>query len=215
MMAIYFNGKNLELKRDYPGPSLTEGESVIRVSLAGICGTDLEILQGYESFSGVLGHEFVGVVEHSAKSYLIGKRVVGEINCVCHSCEYCKVGLTRHCRKRTVLGIVGRDGAFAQYLTLPNENLHIIPSNLLDESAVLVEPTAAAFEILEQVHVDSSYDVVVLGDGRLGAITSQVLKNAGCKVICVGKHNRKMSVLNSLGIATLALQEIDTKNRST
>lgn len=213
MRAIFFNGKEPTLREDYPKPSLRQGETIIRVSLAGICGTDLEILQGYESFHGVLGHEFVGIIEESIQENMIGKRVVGEINCACHNCDFCATGLTRHCRNRTVLGISGRDGAFAQHLSLPNENLHVITSGLSEESAVFVEPTAAAFEILEQIHLEPNYEVAVLGDGRLGAIVSQVMRNVGSAVTCIGKHQRKISLISSLGINALRLEEINGSQR--
>src|SRR5260370_30347140 len=162
MRALVYGTDGLVFQSDYPQPEPTHGEALIRVSLAGICNTDLEIVRGYMDFHGVLGHEFVGVVEHidrlpgaSTPHSLIGKRVVGEINAACRrsDCWYCQRGIYTQCPERTTLGILGRDGAFAEYLTLPVENLHVVPENVSDEEAVFVEPLAATFEILEQVHL--------------------------------------------------------------
>ncbi len=162
MKALRFDGKNLNYLEDYPKPHLDE--TLVRVKLAGICGTDLEILQGYMSYEGVLGHEFVGVVEESKNKDLVGKRVVGEINVGCENCNSCRKEMQRHCPNRTVLGILKRDGAFAEYLSLPEKNLHVIPDSITDEQAVFIEPIAAAFEIKEQ---GQGQPVAGLGRGRL------------------------------------------------
>ncbi len=147
--------------------------------LAGICNTDLEIAKGYMGFAGIPGHEFVGVVLDSPDWSWVGRRVVGEINCPCRICDLCQRGLTNHCPKRTVLGIYGRDGAFAERLCLPLENLHLVPDSVPDEAAVFSEPLAAAFQILEQVRIVSSQSVLVMGDGKLGLLCAQVVRLTG------------------------------------
>jgi threonine dehydrogenase-like Zn-dependent dehydrogenase len=202
MKALVFD-KSLRFVPDYPDPSPCAGEALIRVTCAGICNTDLEIAKGYMGFSGILGHEFVGVVEKSPDTRFLGKRVVGEINCPCGKCEMCKLGLGRHCPTRTVLGIAGRNGAFAERLTLPVENLHLVPDNLPDDEAVFTEPTAAAFEILEQLPGLGRKDsAAVLGDGKLGLIVAQVLATTGCRLLAIGKHPKKLSILKARRIET-------------
>ncbi|MEM4373732.1 MAG: alcohol dehydrogenase catalytic domain-containing protein [Nitrososphaerota archaeon] len=195
--ALVFDGLDLKLvNREIS----RDAEALVRVRQAGICGTDLQIVRGYTSFRGVLGHEFVGVVEETDDEWVIGKRVVGEINVGCMDCDMCMRGLQRHCQNRTVLGIRGRDGAFAQHLKLPVRNLHTIPDSVEDRDAVFVEPLAAAYEILEQVQVDPSWRVAVIGDGRLGILVSQVLRTVAPQVRCFGRHERKLSILESMGI---------------
>lgn len=181
-------------------PERRPGEALIRVLTAGICSTDLELVKGYMGFNGVLGHEFVGVVKESDNPYFVGKRVVGEINCVCHACRYCEMEMTRHCTHRTVLGILGRDGAFAEYCTLPEENLHIVPDNLDDDVAVFTEPVAAAFRILEQVSITPRDRVLVLGDGKLGQVIAQVLSLHTPQLVCVGRQHWKTQALRARGI---------------
>lgn len=200
MKAIRFDGTKLNLLIDYPKPK--SGESLVKVKLAGICGTDLEILHGYMAYSGIPGHEFVGVVEESANKDLIGKRVVGEINAGCKTCTSCINGLERHCPNRTVLGIFKRDGAFAEYLSLPEKNLHVIPDSIQDEQAVFVEPLAAAYEITEQIHIDSKWNVAIVGDGRLAQLIVRVLKLYCLNITCFGRHEKKLQVLKKLGIKT-------------
>ena len=190
----------MKYDEDYPDPK--SGDSLVRVCLAGICGTDLEILDGYMAYHGVLGHEFVGVVEKSQNSDLIGKRVVGEINAGCNECNYCKKGIQRHCPNRTVLGILKRDGAFAEFLSLPEENLHVIPDTISDEQAVFVEPLAAAFEIKEQVPLNPDWKVAVVGDGRLAQMICQVLKLSCSNVTCFGRHQSKLKNLEKFKIST-------------
>ena len=200
MKALRFDGKDLNYLEDYPKPNL--GETLVRVRLAGICGTDLEILQGYMSYEGVLGHEFVGVVEKSKNKELVGKRVVGEINVGCENCNSCKKGMQRHCPNRTVLGILKRDGAFAEYLSLPEKNLHVIPDSITDEQAVFIEPIAAAFEIKEQISINPDWQVAIVGDGRLSQLIVSVLKTICSNLTCFGRHEKKLVRLQKLGVKT-------------
>ena len=196
--ATIFDGKHITLDKNYPDPEFNE--TLVRVSLAGICGTDLEILDGYMQYNGILGHEFVGVVEKSNNSDLIGKRVVGEINAGCGKCDSCVNGMERHCPSRTVLGILKRNGAFAEFLSLPEKNLHIIPDSISDEQAVFVEPLAAAFEINEQVSLKPEWNVAVVGDGRLAQLIIQVIKLTCSNITCFGKHEKKLEGLVQSGI---------------
>lgn len=198
MKAAYFDGTKISLKDDYPIPNL--GEALIKVRLAGICGTDLEMIQGYASYTGVLGHEFVGEVVESANKELIGKRIVGEINSGCGKCQMCTTGLERHCPQRTVLGIYKRDGAFAQYLSLPEKNLHAIPDSISDEQAVFVEPLAAAFEIEEQLHIEKDSKIAILGDGRLAQLIMRVLRINHPNITCFGRHAKKLQLAEKIGI---------------
>lgn len=200
MKAAYFDGTKILLKDDYPTPNL--GEALIKVRLAGICGTDLEMIQGYASYTGVLGHEFVGEVVESANKDLIGKRIVGEINAGCGKCQMCTTGLERHCSQRTVLGIYKRDGAFAQYLSLPEKNLHVIPDSISDEQAVFVEPLAAAFEIEEQLHIEKDSKIAILGDGRLAQLIMRVLRINHPNITCFGRHAKKLQLAEKIGIKT-------------
>jgi threonine dehydrogenase-like Zn-dependent dehydrogenase len=186
--------------QNYPDP--TSSESLVRVNLAGICGTDLEILDGYMKYNGILGHEFVGTVEKSENSQLIGKRVVGEINAGCGVCNSCKNEMSRHCPDRTVLGILKRNGAFAEFVSLPEKNLHVLPDSISDEQAVFIEPLAAAFEIKEQVKLDSQWNVAVIGDGRLAQLIARVLKLSCKNITCFGRHKNKLQSLEKLGIKT-------------
>jgi threonine dehydrogenase-like Zn-dependent dehydrogenase len=181
MQAAVWDGQQLRVMHAYPAPVPQPGEALIRVTLAGICGTDLEILRGYADFRGVLGHEFVGVVEDCADTEWIGKRVVGEINVGCGSCYRCSMGWRKHCAQRKVLGIRGKDGAFAEHLTLPVKNLHLVPDNVSDEEAVFTELLAAAFDILERIEIKPRDHIYVLGAGRLGFLVAQVLSMTGCK----------------------------------
>ncbi len=213
MKATSFDGKQMKYDENYPDPK--PDESLVRVSLAGICGTDLEILDGYMAYNGVLGHEFVGVVEKSENPDLIGKRVVGEINAGCNNCDSCKNGMQRHCPNRTVLGILKRDGAFAEFLSLPKENLHVLPDSITDEQAVFVEPLAAAFEIKEQIPLNPDWKIAVVGDGRLAQMICQVLKLSCPNVTCFGRHETKLShlekfeILTKIGIVNSDLQSYD------
>ena len=199
MRALVFD-QQLRLDTSYPEPTPAAGEAVIRVTISGICNTDIEITKGYMGFRGVLGHEFVGVVEQAEDADWVGRRVVGEINCHCGRCETCRAGLPRHCPHRTVLGISGRDGAFAERLCLPVANLHEVPESVSDEDAVFVEPLAAGFEILEQVRIGPGQSVAVLGDGKLGLLVAQVLAGTGCELAAIGKHASKLALLRGRGI---------------
>lgn len=187
---------------DMPMPTPGPGEALVRVLAAGICNTDIEIKRGYMHYSGILGHEFVGLVEKAPNPHLIGKRVVGEINCVCGACRFCKMEMPRHCENRSVLGIHKRPGAFAEYVALPEENLHLAPAAIRDDVAVFTEPTAAAFRIIEQVPIDADQRIIVLGDGKLGQLIAQALWLYSKNVLCVGKHSWKLELLSALGIAT-------------
>ena len=199
MKAAYFDGKNLTLDHDYPK---LENESLVKVDLAGICGTDLEILDGYMEYRGVLGHEFVGTVVSSNNPQMIGKRVVGEINTGCDKCDFCTKGMQRHCPNRSVLGILKHDGAFAEYLSLPEKNLHSIPNSITDQQAVFVEPLAAAFEIKEQLVLDPHWNVAVVGDGKLAQLIVKVLNLSCPNLVCFGKHENKLSNLEKIGVTT-------------
>jgi threonine dehydrogenase-like Zn-dependent dehydrogenase len=195
-------------------PRLRPGWALIRVRMAGICNTDVEILRGYHNFRGILGHEFVGEVaavrgvSASAKKKWLRKRVAGEINVSCSAygykpvCEFCRRGLKTHCARRTVLGIVAHDGTFAEYLTLPLENLHLIPSNVSDETAVFVEPLAAACQILDQINIRQFPSAAVLGDGKLAQLIAGVLRALGSTVTLYGKHRSKLKLAQRAGINT-------------
>ncbi|OGQ56633.1 MAG: alcohol dehydrogenase [Deltaproteobacteria bacterium RIFCSPLOWO2_02_FULL_53_8] len=184
-----------------PEPEPKAGEALIRVRSAGVCATDLELIKGYMGFKGVPGHEFCGVVSESSDKTLINKRVAGEINIGCNRCDWCASGRRNHCPDRQVLGILDKDGVFAEYVTLPNENLHILPDEISDEEAVFIEPLGAAFEISEQVDVKGR-DVCVLGDGRLGLLCAQALNLAGCRLTAIGRHAEKLAILEARGIKT-------------
>ncbi len=193
----------LHFKSDYPTPVPQPGEALIRVHIVGICNTDKELLDGYMQFQGVPGHEFVGtVVSAPGVDGWEGQRVVGDINAACGQCPTCLAGRSSHCPNRTTLGIAGRDGALAEYLTLPIRNLYSVPSTLPDEVAVFTEPLAAACEILEQVHIHPTDRVVVLGDGKLGLLCAQVIALTGCDLIALGHHPEKLAILERQGITT-------------
>jgi alcohol dehydrogenase len=202
MKALYFDGKLTV--REVAEPQRAPGEALIQVFLAGICGTDREILKGYSGFRGILGHEFVGRVVECDDPKWIGQRVVGEINLACGRCEWCAKGLGRHCPHRTVLGIVNRDGVFAEFLTLPVVNLHRVPDEVSDQAATFVEPLAAAAEILEQMPLAPGTLVAILGDGRLGLLTAQVLKHAGAQVTLIGRHGWKLDLARAWGVRVLS-----------
>lgn len=170
-------------------------EALVRVLRSGICNTDIEIARGYAGFEGTIGHEFVGIVEKSAAApELVGKRVVGEINAGCGTCEKCLRGDPRHCPTRTVLGIVGRDGAHAEYLQLPSRNLLVVPESVSNEQAVFAEPLAAAYGIIEQVEINAEAKVAVIGDGKLGLLCAMSLAPSSPRLILIGKHRSKMAI---------------------
>lgn len=193
MKALRFTGGKLSLQ-DVEIPA-DPNESLVRVTTSGICNTDLEIVRGYAGFEGTLGHEFVGIVERSKDSpHLIGKRITGEINAGCGVCELCNAGDPRHCSKRTVLGIVGRDGAHAEYLMLPSSNLIEVPGNVTDEQAVFAEPLAAAYGITEQVDIGPDSRVAVIGDGKLGLLCAFSLASKTQHLTLIGKHPEKLAL---------------------
>jgi len=207
MRALVFD-KSLAFVPRRPEPDARDGDTLLRVRQAGICATDLEIVKGYMGFRGVLGHEFVADVISSPTKDLVGQRVCGEINVVCGRCDLCLSGLSSHCRNRTVLGILNRDGAFAEWVRLPAANLHVLPAAVDDDAAVFVEPLAAAFQVLKQVKVDSGKWVTVLGDGRLGLLVAQVLRDAGCPVRVIGKHPEKLALCEKWSIRARPLADI-------
>jgi threonine dehydrogenase-like Zn-dependent dehydrogenase len=203
MRGLWLEDKAIRLRDDLPIPAPPAGEALVRVTVAGICNTDLELVRGYYPFSGVPGHEFVGRVEAApgAEEWQ-GRRVVGEINASCGGCAACAAGRRTHCERRTVLGIVNRGGAFAEYLTLPVANLHEVPDGVPDDEAVFTEPLAAALEIQEQVRVGPRDTVVVVGDGKLGNLVAQSLALTGCALSVIGRHPAKLALLADRGIAT-------------
>lgn len=207
MRALVFD-QSLSYQPRHPEPDPRDGDTLIKVRLAGVCATDLEITRGYMSFTGVPGHEFVGEVISSPESSLVGQRVVGEINVVCGRCDLCLSGLSSHCRNRSVLGILNHGGAFADLLRLPAANLHVVPRGVDDDHAVLVEPLAAAFQVLKQVKFDSRTFVTVLGDGRLGLLVAQVLRNVDCPVRVIGKHADKLAICEKWQIRSRLLSDI-------
>lgn len=217
MKAVVFNDKEgLVLKTDYTKPVPQKGEALIKISMAGICNTDAEIIKGYMGYSGVLGHEFVGVVEevNDTDKSLIGKRVVAEISYGCEKpdCPWCAVKNYRHCPDRHTIGIWRKDGCFAEYITLPTNILFEVPENVPDEQAVFVEPLAAACEITEQLHIEPTHKVVVLGDGKLGLTTALTLNAQNLDVTLVGKHQNKLDIAKAQGVKTMLLDELKVSN---
>jgi threonine dehydrogenase-like Zn-dependent dehydrogenase len=208
MKAMRF--ENNELKLADSAVPRRDGEALVRMTVAGICSTDIEIARGYADFSGALGHEFVGVVEESPDRLQIGRRVVGEINVGCGQCDLCRRNDPRHCPDRTALGIRGRDGAFAEYLSLPPRNLLFVPDSVSDRQAVFTEPLAAALEILDQVEIDSSHRVAVVGDGKLGQLISRVIARTGCDLTLIGKHDAKLELAARAGVKTAKLGAAET-----
>ena len=206
MHALHWDGHTLRVQVGYPIPQATEDTAVVRVRLAGVCSTDLQILQGYMAFEGVPGHEFVGEI-HAGPSELMGKRVVGEINFACGKCEPCLRGMARHCPTRQVMGILGADGSFAEYLAVPVANLHPVPDSVSDEEAVFTEPLAAAFEILEQIHVKPGTQAVIFGDGKLGLLCAFVLQENGARVTVVGRHDKKLELVRKAGVQGIQLSD--------
>lgn len=196
MKALVFD-KDLRLK-EISKPKPSSDEILIKISKVGICNTDIEITRGYMEFKGILGHEFIGYLE-SENSSLDGKRVTAEINCSCGKCDLCKSGRDRHCSTRTVIGISGRDGALAEYITVPYKNVFFIPDSIKDENAIFIEPLAAALEILDQVPISNSDKVLVIGDGKLAQLISIVLHRVGCDLTVKGKHKDKLSHLEKTG----------------
>ena len=201
MLAVHLENRRVAVKR-VSRPRAQEGFALIRLLCAGICNTDLELQRGYYGFSGTPGHEFVGEVVDAGCRDLLGRRVVGEINLDCGTCHWCRKGLGRHCPSRKVLGIVKHPGAFREFLTLPERNLHVLPDAVSTEEAVFVEPLAAACEILEQVNLPCNSEVAVLGDGKLALLVSQVLHAHGMRVHQFGRHKEKLRIADRAGIDT-------------
>ncbi len=199
MLAVHLEQGVVTL-RDVPVPDRPVGFARIRMLVAGICNTDLELQRGYYGFSGTPGHEFAGVVVEADQPDLVGQRVAGEINLSCGHCELCGAGLGRHCPTRTVLGIVQHPGAFAEYLLLPERNLHIVPDSIPSEQAVFIEPLAAACEILDQIQIPKGDRVAVLGDGKLGLLIVQVLAAHGARVVHYGRHAAKLAIAAASGV---------------
>lgn len=203
MKALWLENRTLTLRDNVPVPEPPPGEALVQVLRAGICNTDIELTRGYYPYSGILGHEFVGIVERGAPD-LTGRRVVGEINAVCHACDACRAGRSTHCTRRSVLGIVERHGAFAEFLTLPVENLHPVPDAVSTDAATFTEPLAAALEIREQVAIRPEDRVVVVGDGKLGQLVAQTLALTGCDLTVAGRHPAKLGLLAARGIRTVS-----------
>ncbi len=201
MKALRFENGRLQLGE--VGLPKAAGESLVRVVKSGICNTDIEIVKGYAGFSGTIGHEFVGVVEASDDGNLVGERVVGEINAGCGMCENCRRGDARHCPKRTVLGIIGRDGAHAEFVNLPTRNLLVVPPEVSDTQAVFVEPLAAAFGITEQVEIFPHTKIAVIGDGKLGNLCAQALALKSENTTLIGKHRAKLDLVKGRNIETV------------
>jgi len=203
MRALVLDDR-VTLQESRPTPNPAEGEVLVRVTCAGICETDLQLIKGYMGFRGVLGHEFVGVAE---SGLFAGRRVVGEINCACWTCETCRKGLNTHCPNRTVIGILNHDGAFADLIAVPQRNLHAVPDALPDDIAVFTEPVAAAYQIPAQIAIHPDDCIIVLGDGRLGNLCAQVVARHSNRVTVVGKHPKKLALLKELGIATALVSD--------
>jgi alcohol dehydrogenase len=201
MRAVIFDGE-LRLERQQPMPTVPANEALVKIHMAGICNTDIEITRGYKGFNGILGHEFVGTVVECADAQWVGRRIVGEINAACRTCPTCLRGDDPHCPNRTTVGIYKRAGAMADYISLPIDCLHEVPADVSDEQAVFTEPLAAALEIIQQTHLRPTDRVALVGDGKLGLLIAQVLRLPGCEVTMVGRHPERWDLLHRQGIAT-------------
>lgn len=210
MKGLWLENNQLELRTDIPSPEMKDGEARVRVLCAGICNTDLELIRGYYPYKGILGHEFVGVVEEGPEN-LINRRVVGEINAACGYCQFCLRDEPTHCENRSVLGIVNRNGAFADYLSLPSVNLFPVADNIPTEIATFTEPIAAALEIQAQVKINPEHRVLVVGDGKLGQLVAQTLSITGCDLLAVGRHSEKLANLSARGIKTGFAEDIQQR----
>ncbi|HWE40708.1 MAG TPA: alcohol dehydrogenase catalytic domain-containing protein [Isosphaeraceae bacterium] len=206
MRGVYCHGRGISLRRDLPEPTPTAGEVRLRVRLAGVCDTDLQLARGYMGFRGVLGHEFLG-------EKVPGGRFTAEINNACHACPTCRAGLPNHCPNRTVLGILNHDGAMAEWVCVPERNLHPIPDAIDDEAAVFIEPLAAAFRIAEQVPLGPDVRLAVVGDGKLGLLCARVARLCGSKVTLVGKHAHKLALAGE-GVEPVLLDEAGSRAKS-
>lgn len=208
MKAVTLNSGGLRYQPSHDDPTPAPGETLVAVLKAGICETDLQLAHGYMGFNGIPGHEFVGIAQ---TGHYAGRRVVGEINCNCQTCQTCRVGRPTHCPNRTVIGIDRHDGAFAESLAVPEHNLHTIPDDVSDDQAVFVEPLAAALQILEQVSIESSDRIAILGDGRLGYLSAQVLSLVSDKVTVFGKHGVKLLRFGHREITTVQIPSTDPR----
>jgi threonine dehydrogenase-like Zn-dependent dehydrogenase len=206
MKSVWLESNKIDL-RDVPQPR-KPAEALIKIRKAGICSTDLELVKGYYPYTGILGHEFVGEVVEAEDAAWVGQRVVGEINVVCNRCEQCLNGRPTHCENRTVLGIVNRDGTFAEFTTLPIANLHRVPDSVPDEMAVFTEPLAAALEIQDQINLKPTDRVLLIGAGRLGQLIAQTLTLTGCDLRVVARHPHQGNLLKARGIRTVSEEEI-------
>lgn len=216
MKGIYFNGESAIYREDLPMPVPGEGESLIKIIYAGVCNTDREVLKGYRpDFRGVMGHEFVGIVESSSDPFWTGRRVVGELNAGCGHCIYCRTGREKHCPERKVIGMDGKDGCFAEYMTLATHLLHEIPSRLSMKEALLTEPLAAALEIPKQVHIDPDTEIALIGDGRLAYLIASVLHLGGADLTIIGKHPEKLEQFEDMGRTWMPGESEDVKSMGT
>ncbi|MGF1491938.1 MAG: alcohol dehydrogenase catalytic domain-containing protein [Microcoleaceae cyanobacterium] len=199
MRGLWLENQQLQLRADLNKPEPHSDQALVRVLRAGICNTDLELIRGYYPYAGILGHEFVGIVEQGPES-LVNRRVVGEINAACGECHFCQTARPTHCENRTVLGIVNHNGAFADYLVLPQKNLHPVPENVATDAATFTEPLAAALEIQQQIPINPEHKVLVVGDGKLGQLIAQTLALTGCQLLAIGRHSEKLANLEARGI---------------
>jgi 2-desacetyl-2-hydroxyethyl bacteriochlorophyllide A dehydrogenase len=212
MQALWLEDKTVAFRKDVPVPSVGPGSVLVRVRLAGICGTDLELVKGYYPYRGIPGHEFMGeVVEAPERPTWIGRRVVGQINIACGTCAACRTGLRTHCEERAVLGLMNHDGAFAEYLTLPLENLHLVPKSIPDEAAVFTEPLAAALQIQQQVQIRPTDRVLIVGAGRLGQLVAQTLALTGCDLQVVAQHETQRALLARRNITTITQDAVPSR----
>jgi threonine dehydrogenase-like Zn-dependent dehydrogenase len=215
MRALWLENLAISYRDDLPMPEVKAGEALVRVRLAGVCSTDLELMRGYYPFRGIPGHEFVGEVVKTHEGVhdgaLMSARVVGEINISCRECDPCRRGHGTHCEKRRVLGILDQDGAFSEYLVLPVDNLHRVPDSVSDEQAVFTEPLAAALEIQQQVHIQPTDRVLVIGAGRLGQLIAQTLALTPCRLQVVARHPFQRELLNVRGIHVIDEEQIPSR----
>lgn len=213
MQALVLDG-DIIFEQNQPIPTRNPGEVLIKTTLAGICATDLALLKDYADFRGIPGHEFVGIVAEADEKALIGQRVVGEINCPCRSCPTCLQGDGNHCPQRTTLGIRNKNGVFADFFTLPRQNLHPVPDSISDQQAVFTEPLAAALEICQQIHIKPNDTVAIIGDGRLGILIAQVLALTGCDLTLIGHHPTKWRILQKKSIKTITKERLTKTYRA-